>query len=115
MNKKVFVPQMPSRYDQSIDSWVPIVDLSSAEEFGEIEVLLPPEAGRMAPEEIAAILAKKLYNIYDEDWLLAAGDPVLIGITAAFIALRLDGCLRILRWDKRRRNYDPIEVQLDIL
>lgn len=114
MKNKVFVPQVPSRYDQSISSWVPIVNLDSADEFGELVVLLPPEAGRMPPKELQSILSEKLYNISEEDWLLATGDPVLIGITAAIAANRLDGKLRILRWNKRRKNYDPIEVQLDI-
>jgi len=114
MNNKVFVPQVPSRYDQSINSWVPIINLDSAKVFGEIEVLLPPEAGRMLPEQIQSILSDKLYNISEEDWLLATGDPILIGITAALAANRLEGRLRILRWNKRQKNYDPIEIQLYI-
>jgi len=114
MKNKVFVPQVPSRYDQGIDSWVPIVNLDSAEEFGELVVLLPPEAGRMEPEKLQSILSDKLYNVCEEDWLLATGDPVLIGITTALMANRLDGRLKILRWNKRRKNYDPFVIQLDI-
>ena len=114
MNNKVFVPQVPSRYDQGIESWVPTVNLDPAKEYGELEVLLPPEAGRMELQEVQAILSKKLYDICEEDWLLATGDPVLIGITAALAANRLDGHLRILRWNKRQKSYDPVEVHLDI-
>jgi len=111
---KVFVPQVPSRYDISIERWVPTVNLTPAAEFGELEILLPPEAGRMEPKEIQSVLSKKLENITENDWLLATGDPVVIGITAAIAASRLYGHLRILRWNKRQKNYDPIEIQLDI-
>jgi len=114
MKNKVFVPQVPSRYDQGISGWVPTVNLDPANEFGEIEVLLPPEAGRMEPEELQRILSEKLLHVSEEDWLLATGDPVLIGIAAALIATRLYGQLRILRWNKRRKSYDPIEVHLGI-
>jgi len=113
MRGKVFVPQVPSRYDISVDDWVPIIDLSPAIMYGELEVLLPPEANRMGPEKIRDILYKKLCNISEWDWLLATGDPVIIGIAAAIAANRL-GLLRILRWDKRQKCYDPVELQLDI-
>ena len=111
---KVFVPQVPSRYDLNIKGWVPTVNLTPAETFGELEVLLPPEAGRMPPEELQKILSEKLDGITENDWLLATGDPVVIGITAAIAASRLYGHLRILRWNKQRKSYDPVVVQLDI-
>lgn len=112
-NPKVYVPQVPSRYDQDIKSWVPTVNLDPALEFGELEVLLPPEAGRMPSSDLKELLARGIQNIKDTDWLLATGDPVIMGITMALAAQKLDGLLRILRWDKRSRSYEPVVVELN--
>lgn len=109
---KVYVPQVPSRYDQDIQSWVPTVNLDPAKAFGQAIVLLPPEAGRMAPESLHRLLLKGLEHITKDDWLLATGDPVITAIVTTIAAQRLDGLLRLLRWDKRAKAYEPVEIQL---
>lgn len=109
---KVYVPQVPSRYDQSIESWVPTVNLDPAKTFGKIEILLPPEAGRMVPELLRKILLKGMEKITKDDWLLATGDPVITAIVTTIAAQKLGGLLRLLRWDKRIKAYEPIEIQL---
>ena len=110
---KVFVPQVPSRYDRSIARWVPTVNLEPALAFGAIEVLLPPEAGRLPPEELSEILGKALANITEDDWILATGDPVVMGIAFALAARALNGLLRILRWNKRSGSYEPVEININ--
>lgn len=109
---KVYVPQVPSRYDQAIQSWVPTVNLDPAKAFGQIDILLPPEAGRMAPEALRKILLKGLQTITKQDWLLATGDPIITAIVATIAVQKLGGLLRLLRWDKRAKAYEPIEIQL---
>lgn len=109
---KVYVPQVPSRYDQHIQSWVPTVNLDPAKAFGQIEILLPPEAGRMAPESLYKILLKGMEKITKDDWLLATGDPIITAIVTTLAVQKLDGLLRLLRWDKRAKAYEPIEIQL---
>lgn len=109
---KVYIPQVPSRYDQQIQSWVPIINLDPAKAFGELSILLPPEAGRMAPDSLRKILLKGLQHITKNDWLLATGDPTITAIVATIAVQKLDGLLRLLRWDKRSKTYEPIEIQL---
>ena len=109
---KVYVPQVPSRYDQDIQSWVPTVNLDPAKAFGKIEILLPPEAGRMPPESLHKILLKGMEDITEDDWLLATGDPIITAIVTTIAVQKLDGLLRLLRWDKRAKTYEPIEIQL---
>ena len=109
---KVFVPQVPSRYDSDIGRWVPTVNLDPAKAFGELDVLLPPEAGRMPAEELVGILTGALENITERDWLLATGDPAVMAIAMTIAVRNLDGLLRILRWDKRSRSYEALEVRL---
>lgn len=108
---RVFVPQVPSRYDRTV-GWVPTVNLDPAKEFGELEVLLPPEAGRIAPQQLLEILERALEKITKDDWLLATGDPVAMAIVMTLAARNLDGALRILRWDKRTSSYEAVEIQI---
>ncbi len=109
---KVYVPQIPSRYDQNIQSWVPTVNLDPAKVFGQICILLPPEAGRMAPEKVHKILLKGMEEITKADWLLATGDPIITAIATTIAVQKLGGLLRLLRWDKRTKVYEPVEIQL---
>lgn len=111
-NSKVFIPQVPSRYDRSVERWVPTVNLDPARQFGDLEIMLPPEAGRMAPQELVQMLERALKDITADDWLLATGDPVAMAITMALAARNLGGTLRILRWDKRVSGYEAVEVQV---
>ena len=112
MMDKVYVPQVPSRYDSKIKCWVPTVNLDPAKQFGLLEPMLPPEAGRMAPDELKQILSKSIEDITEADWILATGDPVVMGIVMVMAARKLGGLLRILRWDKRTKSYEPIELKV---
>lgn len=109
---RVFIPQIPSRFDTRINSWVPTVSVNAAKEFGELKVMLPPEASRLDPETMATLLRAAMADYGPEDYMLALGNPVIIGITAV-LADRASSLLRILQWDKDTRKYDLIEVQLD--
>lgn len=111
VSPRVFIPQLPSRYERGV-GWVPTVNIDPARSFGEIVVLMPPEAGRMQPDELRALLLRSLETITPNDWLLTTGDPVLMGITMVIAARQLNGLLRILRWDRQSRTYEPVEIQV---
>lgn len=109
---RVFIPQVPSRYDRTINHWVPTVNLEPAKAYGEIDVLLPPEAGRMLPADLHAVLTRALATMSPEDWIVTTGDPLIMAMTMVIAARQLNGLLRILRWDRQSRTYEPIEVQI---
>lgn len=109
---RVFIPQIPSRYDTNINAWVPTVNIDNAKQFGEVFVMLPPEASRLETDKIVELLQKAMVDYCDDDYVLALGDPVVIAIASA-IADRSSSPLRILRWDKRSRNYQLLEANLD--
>lgn len=46
------------------------------------------------------------------DSLLAVGDPALIAICAALAALKNNGCLTLLKWDRREQCYIEIPMNL---
>ena len=45
-----------------------------------------------------------------EDYLLAVGDPVIIGISTWLVGETTNGQFNMLKWDKREYRYYPLEV-----
>lgn len=88
-------------------------NIASAQDFGTIEVILPPNA-QIAFSTVPTIrrIQRKLEKFCDDDWLLLIGDPSAIGITCAIAAARNNGRFKCLKWDKRERRYIPVEVDL---
>lgn len=88
-------------------------NLSPARDFGEIEVLLPPDFQLMFDaKNIVKHLQEKLEKITTKDYLLLAGDPALIGIASAIVADYLDGEMTLLKWDRQEKIYIPITLSL---
>jgi hypothetical protein len=109
---RVFIPQVPSRFDTTINAWVPTVSINAAREFGEIKVMLPPEASRLDPEDMVKLLRVAMDDYGEDDYILALGNPIIIAI-AAVLADRAASPLRMLQWDKVSRNYQLMEARLD--
>lgn len=109
---RVFIPQVPSRYDTKIGSWVPTVNLDPAKDFGELVIMLPPEASRLETDDIVRLLKAAMTEYGPEDYILALGDPLVIAVASA-VADRASSPLRLLRWDKISRQYQLMEAQLD--
>lgn len=108
---RVFVPQVPSRYDVSASAWMPTVNIDPAKKFGELKVMLPPEASRLELSSIVSMLKRMMTDFGPDDYVLALGDPMIISL-AAVIAERAAGHLRLLKWDRMSRQYLPMEVWL---
>lgn len=51
-------------------------------------------------------------NFSSEDFLLLAGDPIIIGIAFATAAARTEGIVNCLKWDKQERAYYEVAVNL---
>lgn len=109
---KVYVPQMPSRYDSATHLWIPTVNLSHAENFGEIVVLLPPNANRLHLSPLIVALKEQMTNYGPEDYVVAVGDPSLIAAAACIAARKTGGLLRILKWDRQTSQYIAAEAQI---
>lgn len=109
---KVYVPQVPSRFDRATGLWVPTVNLQSADQYGEVVELLPPEANRMHIAPLVAAMKERLSEITDQDWLVAVGDPSLIAAAAAIASRKCNGMLRVLKWDRISSSYIAVEVQI---
>jgi len=109
---RVFIPQVPSRFDGSTNLWVPTVNIKPAEKFGEIVIMLPPAAARSGIDACAAVIKERMSEFTREDYLLALGDPTLYAIAACFAAEKAGGLLRMLKWDRLNSGYVLEEVDL---
>jgi hypothetical protein len=110
---KVYVPQIPSRYDGGTNLWIPTINIKPAEQFGEVVVMLPPAAARSGIDACAAVIAERMSEFGAEDYLVAVGDPTLYAIAAVHAARRADGVLRMLKWDRLKSGYVLEEVEVE--
>lgn len=108
---RVFIPQVPSRFDTNSGAWMPTVNIDPAKKFGELNVMLPPEANRLELSSIVSVLKRMMKDYTDQDYVLALGDPMIIAV-AAVIAERAAGSLRLLRWDRMERQYVLMETSI---
>ena len=110
---KVYVPQVPHRYDRGSGELSPVYDLTPAEEFGEIKVMLTPSANPFTSMgSIVDDLHAALANIEVDDYLLLVGNPAILGVTASIAASYTEGKLQMLQWNGRDKRYNPIQVDL---
>lgn len=87
-------------------------NLEPAKEFGEICILLSPKDIKQGYDHIVDLLDNRLNNISSEDYLVLIGDPIVIAITA-HIALELtNGTVNMLKWDRIKYKYEPVEVNV---
>lgn len=111
MNKaKVFVTQVPHKRDKETGSFVPTVNLSPAEEHGEVVIMFPARAPFFATHDLVKQLREHLreYNLERGDCLLAMGDPVVQAAAAA--VLGRNGAFQVLKWDRNTGRYTASRI-----
>lgn len=88
-------------------------NILSARDFGELEVLLPPNSNIvLSPAPTVRRLKSKLAAFSDDDYLLLMGDPAAIGIACAVAARANGGKVNLLKWDRLEAGYFPISINL---
>lgn len=91
---------------------VPDRDVSSAREYGELSVLLPLGDVVLSAGPITQKLQRKLKDFSDADYLLCMGDPVALTLAGAVAAESNFGRFKLLKWDRRKQVYYPIEIDI---
>ena len=109
---KVYAPQVPSKYDIATKLWLPSINLEPAKKFGELVVMLPPNANRLHISPLMTALREQMKEYGPEDYIVAVGDPSLIAAAACIATSKAHGKLRMLKWDRMTSNYIPVEIQL---
>jgi len=90
----------------------PLFDISGALKFGEIEVLTKHGHSLVVSEPVVSMLREKLVDYCDDDYILPIGDPLMIGVVVAIAADINSGFVRMLKWDKRTRDYLVMPVDI---
>lgn len=109
---KVYVPQQPSRYDTATRLWIPTINLDPAKQYGEVVVMLPPNANRLHTAPLVSALKDQMEAYGEEDYLVAVGDPSILAAAACIAARKTGGTLRVLKWDRLSATYIPVEMKL---
>lgn len=110
MNRKVFIPCLPTRYDAATNSRVPSIDLNAAATFGEL-VTLTRAPLEMTLEKGIDKMYESALNVRPDDLILCVGDVVFVAALIAYVCEE-NGTAKLLRWDKAERKYTITEVQL---
>ena len=91
----------------------PRVNIVSAAKWGDLEPLTNPfDQIHINPSRIVAQIRRKLRGFTDDDWLLAMGDPAIIGVAFAVVSEQNHGCVSLLKWDKMEKSYYPVKISL---
>ena len=91
----------------------PKVDTLSARAWGHLDLLTSSfDQVHLDPGRIVSQLRRKLRHYNDEDWLLALGDPAIIGIAFAIASESNSGRINLLKWDKREKTYYPVNIKI---
>ena len=110
MKPIVYAPQQPSRFDASLEMWIPSMNLNPARRFGDLLVMLPPNLSSMMVAPLVGVLKEKMADFKAEDYLLAVGDPTLIAAAAAIAVRKTGGKLNVLKWDRQTKDYIDVEL-----
>ena len=93
---------------------MPNRDILSAEKYGELVPILPPGYQLiLSPGPTVQKIKKVLKDFNDEDYLLLMGDPSLIGGACSIAAKNNIGKYKVLKWDRERRKYYPLEININ--
>ena len=105
----VYVPNTPATV-QPDGTFLPTLSFRDAERYGSLTVLSYGPLGAADIPELLSLTALTVeVQMEREDYILCVGDVVVLSGFIAY-ALRRIGRARLLRWCKRKRRYDLIEI-----
>lgn len=110
---KVYIVQQPTRCDVHSGQVVRTIDLTPAEEFGELCFLLPERLPKQPLAKSAQMVKHALRNYKSEDFLILVGYPAFIGVATYYAAKKTNGRINVLRWNRNENNYKIMRFDLD--
>ncbi|PHR58727.1 MAG: hypothetical protein COA47_09990 [Robiginitomaculum sp.] len=99
----VFIVQEPTRQVAGVPR--PSMDLSPAQEFGELEFMLPPGPVMFNPVPMKARLKASLSKFSDDDYLMCIGDPTAMVWAGIYAAQANHNNVKMLKWNRSTRKY----------
>ena len=99
----VYVVQQPA----------PNINILSASDFGYLVICLPNrDQAILSTAPYVQKMKKNLQDFRKQDYLLAVGDPVIIGISSADVSEVTSGQFNMLKCYKSEYRYYPLEVDM---
>ena len=84
----------------------PNVNILAAGHYGELIPLLKPgKQITLSSAPVVRLIRQKLKDYNDDDFILAMGDPVAIGISCIIASEVNNGKVNILKWDRENKAY----------
>lgn len=87
-------------------------DLSSAEKYGELRILVPAGQSLVSSVPVVRQLNDLMRDFSRDDYLLPLGDPAIMAAAAGVATLKTAGRFAVLKWDRRSGAY--LAVPLDL-
>ena len=112
MDSRVFLVHQPSRWSLRNQRMEPL-DMSPAEHYGEIVVAFPGLDRPPCSQQALPVLRRLFGDYKPSDYLIIAGDMDLL-VWASYLAMRAAGCLKLLRWNGRKRLYEVSEAPVEL-
>lgn len=81
------------------------MDLSAAEEHGNLRYVFPEDSVPPPIEDCMAKIIVAMKSYRPGDYLLLAGDMDLVCFAAVLAAKNTGGALKLLKWHKNQRRY----------
>lgn len=86
-------------------------NLLPALDFGDLEHILDAlDQVGLNPDPWVRKISRALSDFTVDDFILAVGDPVAIGVACAVASERTGGCFKVLKWDRQERRYFPVKI-----
>lgn len=115
MSSRVFIPQVPMKFDPNAGGMVPKFDtLSEAKQFGKLVVLIDSPLSFASRQECTDKIRSGLSDYNNDDYFLPMGSHYFMMLAAIIISNKVN-VLRILEWDSRYRQYSKTETAIDDL
>jgi hexokinase len=88
-------------------------NISGAQKYGELKVVLPPGNMSFSTDATYKKAAENLRTFKKEDYLLLIGDPIAMGICFSIALALSKGNLKLLKWDKQTMSYLSLSVNIN--
>lgn len=108
---KVYLPQIPKRFDNDRVQMVTAFDFSSAAVHGELIPIISESYDPAFMEQATEEIKKGLADYKADDFFLAVGSPIAIAVCSGVI-LRRFGSMKMLKWERRLSTYRIVEIKL---
>ena len=84
-------------------------DITDAVSFGDVEIIIPfGEQAAFSTQPTIRRIEKTLRKFSDKDYLILAGDPVVIALSACIASRNNNGKFNMLKWDRQEEKYYPL-------